>query len=314
MAGRVPTTAQVRFEEKCRAMPSGCVEWTAGGNQYGYGEFYADGKRMGAHRWAYERANGPIPAGLFVLHKCDNPACVNAEHLFLGTQRDNIRDASQKGRVNKTIKLRCDDHPNAKITADLAVSIRSRFARGERQSDIAKDLSMSNDWINRIVRRKSWRTAETHLSQRGFTLIEVMVVVAIVGILASIALPAYQSYVKRTKISEIILVSAPCRLEVSETYQTGAQAPGANKWGCEVIAPTRYVAKVETDDNGVVLVTAATGIDAKEVDGKVLAMVPQLADGTPMDAVKHFGMQVGRWQCGGAGTTIAANLLPSSCR
>ena len=75
-----------------------CQPWTGtiGGN--GYGKIKRKGKQLAAHRVAWEKVHGPIPDGLFVLHRCDNPPCVNVDHLFLGTQLDNMRDRLQKGR------------------------------------------------------------------------------------------------------------------------------------------------------------------------------------------------------------------------
>lgn len=77
----------------------GCWLWTgADKGALGHGRFYVKGKRTKVHRFSWELANGPIPPGLFVLHRCDNGACVRPDHLFLGTQADNIRDMDSKGR------------------------------------------------------------------------------------------------------------------------------------------------------------------------------------------------------------------------
>jgi type IV pilus assembly protein PilA len=155
--------------------------------------------------------------------------------------------------------------------------------------------------------------------QKGFTLIELMIVVAIIGILAAIALPAYQDYTKRAKMSEVILAASSCRTSITETYQAGssAAAPAAGSWGCESSgSASKYVAQVTTDANGLVTVTAQ-GFNDATIDTKVVTLRPLKSDGTTMTFTADAGKAVGQWRCGNAatdGTTIPAKFLPASCR
>ena len=80
-------------------MRDACVEWSGGRNQQGYGLLQVNRRRYVAHRWAWEQAHGPIPEGMHVLHRCDNPPCYNVDHLFLGTHQDNMTDMTTKGRA-----------------------------------------------------------------------------------------------------------------------------------------------------------------------------------------------------------------------
>ena len=91
----------IPFWERKTIQPNGCWEWVGSKRRYGYGQVYYKGKPgVKAHKVAWELTYGPIPKGLCVLHKCDNPSCINPGHLLLGTQLDNIKDMTVKGRWN----------------------------------------------------------------------------------------------------------------------------------------------------------------------------------------------------------------------
>ena len=156
--------------------------------------------------------------------------------------------------------------------------------------------------------------------QKGFTLIELMIVVAIIGILAAIALPAYQDYTKRAKMSEVILAASACRTTITEVFQTGtsAAAPSANGWGCEVASGSgsKYVTSVTTTTGGVVTVMAQ-GIDSANIDGKTIQLAPfsDAAGTAAMNATTDFGKPVAAWKCGPTATSgVPPKYLPGSCR
>ena len=155
--------------------------------------------------------------------------------------------------------------------------------------------------------------------QKGFTLIELMIVVAIIGILAAVALPAYQDYTVRAKISEVILAMSACRTSITEVYQTGGTPPAANSWGCETGVASKYVQGIATDANGKVTATV-TGINT-DVNGNVVTLVP-LANATTAAITatpptpSNMGSGLFGWRCGATadGTNLNSKYLPGSCR
>jgi hypothetical protein len=127
---------------------NGCWEWVGTRGSIGYGVLYLKGKQVYAHRTAWETVNGPIPAGLYVCHTCDNRLCVRPEHLFLGTHLDNITDAVAKGRNAKGEMV-----GTSKLTDDKVRAVRAAQGSGR---EIGLEFNLHQSTVSRIKRHEIW--------------------------------------------------------------------------------------------------------------------------------------------------------------
>lgn len=150
-------TAQ-RFLEKFEKS-DGCWNWKASKDMHGYGRFRDGLKKVGAHRFSYEYHVGEIPTGLFVMHSCDNPACVNPSHLSVGTPLDNMIDKCQKNRQAKGEKItrgrnyKGEKHPSSRFTNEQALAVLSDK---RTHAEIAKDYGVSRGAISHMKRGFTW--------------------------------------------------------------------------------------------------------------------------------------------------------------
>lgn len=128
---------------------SGCWEWSASKRQ-GYGKIKVDGKYIGAHRVSYAIHRGVIPSGMHVCHQCDNRACINPEHLFLGTNADNMADRDAKGRG---VIFRGENHGSSKLAEADVLAIR---ASKLSQRKLAAIYGVSGRYISSVRTGKNW--------------------------------------------------------------------------------------------------------------------------------------------------------------
>lgn len=166
-------TAQEFWDSTCPEPNTGCLLWTRPAARKGYGQLNWRGRICKAHRLAYELANGSIPSGMCVLHACDTPACVNPEHLFLGTVADNNADMFAKGRhargerhgarIKPQSVPRGEHRSNAKLTAEKVREVREMHSRGSRPSAIARAFGVSPSIISEVLSGKRW----VHASEGG---------------------------------------------------------------------------------------------------------------------------------------------------
>jgi hypothetical protein len=190
-----PTLAERFWAKVAKGDPDACWEWTGRRHKQGYGIFWIGTKPLLGHRVAFALANGPVPAGQCVCHRCDNPPCVNPAHLFLGTQQENMRDMSRKRRghaltadqvaevralreggltvrevaarfgvsaatVTRDVRLgRAKGERNAKarLTADEVQAIRAFRRAGMPTTFLSRIYGVTKGAVSSIARRKSWR-------------------------------------------------------------------------------------------------------------------------------------------------------------
>lgn len=151
-AARIHGDDETRFFSRVEKTDT-CWLWTAFKDWKGYGLFSCAKKIIKAHRYSYKLHKGEIPEGLWVLHKCDNPPCVNPEHLFAGTVQDNVADMVAKGRNSKG-----ETHGTAKLLTSDVLEIRRLYATGEHtQKELGQMFGVSAKAVGGITTRRTWK-------------------------------------------------------------------------------------------------------------------------------------------------------------
>lgn len=148
-------------------------------------------------------------------------------------------------------------------------------------------------------------------SQAGFTLVEMIITICIVGILASIAIAQMRDYSRRAKVSEVVMAVGKCKNTVSESYLTLSDPPEPGGWGCEAATGTTYAGAVQTSADGAIRIEI-TNLDSV-MNGQYVYIVPAKLSGTPMNASVDLGRGVQNWICG-SDWLLVRNALPANCR
>ncbi len=152
MLKNTPNTAADFWKMVDRTDPDGCWPFLGKLNNQGYGSMNVAGVKDLAHRHAFRLANGPIPKGEYVLHHCNNKPCARPDHLYSGTQRQNLRDAVADGLVRVG-----SQHEKAKMTEATVIEARRLRAEGESGYSLAKKFAISRPVMHRILTRQSWK-------------------------------------------------------------------------------------------------------------------------------------------------------------
>jgi len=144
-----------RFYANVQPEPNtGCWFWDGSLRNDGYGQFAVNGKQHGSHRLSYQLHKGPIPLGMQVCHTCDTPSCVNPDHLWLGTPKDNAVDKVAKGRINPAFG---EANGGSKLTNEQIILIRELYeAKHLNQRELGEKFSVAHQTISKIVRKERW--------------------------------------------------------------------------------------------------------------------------------------------------------------
>jgi len=164
MKAKIPTENKINEKDKKRFLSKiqktdACWIWIGTIKPNGYGQFGLNYKIHYAHRFAYKLFIGEITKDLCVLHKCDNRRCVNPNHLFLGTLKDNVEDCIKKGRNKLPPILRGENHGSSKLKLSDVVAIRRMYQQKEyTMVFLGKLFGVKKSQISKIINKKLWRT------------------------------------------------------------------------------------------------------------------------------------------------------------